>query len=68
MPSESPLTPWLENCANGHTSQVAIKCIKSAALTQECKQTSRLGSIINHMHTVCLIATWAFKVRQEIST
>lgn len=68
MPSESPLEPWLENCAHRHTSQVAIKCIKSAALTQECKQTSRLGSIINHMHIIYLIATWALKVRKEIST
>lgn len=28
MSSESPLEPRLENWARGHTSQVAIKCIK----------------------------------------
>ena len=65
MPSESPSEPLLGDCAHGHTSQVAIKCIKSAALTQECKQASGLGNIINHMNTVYLIATWLLKLEEK---
>lgn len=64
MPSKSPSEPLLRNCAHGHTSQVAIKCIKSAALTQECKQTTGQGILLITC-IVYLIATWLLKLEEK---
>jgi hypothetical protein len=56
----------IENYAYGHRSQVAIKCIKAAALTQEYRQTSRPEVLITEHALVNCCTTLPLKPKFKL--